>query len=192
MTSKSHFQWRRTLTVASLSLLGICASGISHAQSWPSKPIRIVVGFAPGGTTDAMARLVAQSLTDSLGQSVVIDNKPGASGNIAAAEVARATPDGYTLFISPTSVETVNPHLIKSNLLPSRDLTPVAGLTPGSGAGGGDLYLRRAERVRRKGAGPTVGRAAPHALVLAPTASPKAPQACEGRWRSQLPGGGWK
>jgi tripartite-type tricarboxylate transporter receptor subunit TctC len=72
-----------------------------------------------------MARLVAQGLTESLGQSVVIDNKPGASGNIAASEVARATPDGYTLFISPTSVETVNPHLIKSNLLPSRDLTPV-------------------------------------------------------------------
>jgi tripartite-type tricarboxylate transporter receptor subunit TctC len=114
MTSTTRFQLRRTLAVAVLSLLGICASGISHAQSWPSKPIRIVVGFAPGGTTDAMARMVAQSLTESLGQSVVIDNKPGASGNIAASEVARATPDGHTLFISPTSVETVNPHLIKS------------------------------------------------------------------------------
>ena len=128
MTSTTRFQLRRTLAVAGLSLLGICASGISHAQSWPSKPIRIVVGFAPGGTTDAMARMVAQSLTESLGQSVVIDNKPGASGNIAASEVARATPDGHTLFISPTSVETVNPHLIKSTLLPSRDLTPVSGI----------------------------------------------------------------
>jgi tripartite-type tricarboxylate transporter receptor subunit TctC len=58
----------------------------------------------------------------------VIDNKPGASGNIAASEVIRATPDGYTLFISPTSVETVNPHILKSNILPSRDLTPVAGV----------------------------------------------------------------
>ncbi len=112
MKSTKRFQLRRTLAVASLSLLGLCVSGISHAQSWPSKPIRIVVGFAPGGTTDAMARLVAQGLSESLGQSVVIDNKPGASGNIAAAEVARATPDGYTLFISPTSVATVSPHLI--------------------------------------------------------------------------------
>lgn len=119
---------RRTLTVAAISVLGVVASANSFAQSWPAKPIRIVIGFAPGGTTDVMARLVAQGLTESLGQSVVIDNKPGASGNIAASEVIRATPDGYTLFISPTSVETVNPHIIKSNILPSRDLTPVAGI----------------------------------------------------------------
>ena len=128
MTTRQHFSVRRTLTVAALSLLGLGASMGSHAQAWPAKPIRIVVGFAPGGTTDMMARLVAQGLTESLGQSVVVDNKPGASGNIAAAEVARATPDGYTLLIAPTSVETVNPHLFKSNILPSRDLTPVAGV----------------------------------------------------------------
>ena len=128
MTTPQRFQLRRSLTVAALSLLGMGACISSHAQSWPSKPIRIVVGFAPGGTTDVMARLVAQGLTESLGQSVVVDNKPGASGNIAAAEVARATPDGYTLLIAPTSVETVNPHLFKSTLLPSRDLTPVAGV----------------------------------------------------------------
>jgi len=86
---------RRTLAAAALSLLGLGVCVSSHAQAWPNKPIRIVVGFAPGGTTDMMARLVAQGLTESLGQSVVVDNKPGASGNIAAAEVARATPDGY-------------------------------------------------------------------------------------------------
>jgi tripartite-type tricarboxylate transporter receptor subunit TctC len=128
MKSNPRFQLRRSLTIAALSILGMGASIHSHAQSWPTKPIRIVIGFAPGGTTDVMSRLVAQSLTESLGQSVVVDNKPGASSNIAAAEVARATPDGYTLLISPTSVETVNPHLIKSTLLPSRDLTPVAGI----------------------------------------------------------------
>ncbi len=129
MKHSRHFQWRRSLTVAALSLLGLGASVSSHAQAWPAKPIRIVVGFAPGGTTDVMARLMAQQLSESLGQSVVIDNKPGASGNIAAAEVARAAPDGYTLFISPTSVETANPSLFKSSpVLPSRDLTPVAGI----------------------------------------------------------------
>ncbi len=129
MKHSRHFQWRRSLTVAALSLLGLGVSVSSHAQAWPAKPIRIVVGFAPGGTTDVMARLMAQQLSESLGQSVVIDNKPGASGNIAAAEVARAAPDGYTLFISPTSVETANPSLFKSSpVLPSRDLTPVAGI----------------------------------------------------------------
>jgi tripartite-type tricarboxylate transporter receptor subunit TctC len=128
MKTPHRFQIRRTLTIATLALLGLSTSMTSTAQTWPGKPIRIVVGFAPGGTTDAMARMVAQSLTESLGQAVLIDNKPGASGNIAAAEVARATPDGYTLMIAPTSVETVNPNLFKSTLLPSRDLTPVAGI----------------------------------------------------------------
>ena len=129
MNSNHRSQLRRTLAAAALAVLGLSLSATSHAQAWPNKPIRIVVGFAPGGTTDAMARLVGQGMSESLGQTVVIDNKPGASGNIAAAEVARATPDGYTVFISPTSVETVNPHLIKNApVLPSRDLTPVAGV----------------------------------------------------------------
>lgn len=129
MTTSRRLNMRRTLTLAALSLLGLGTAIGSHAQAWPNKPIKIVVGFAPGGTTDVMARLMAQQLSESLGQSVVIDNKPGASGNIAAAEVARAAPDGYTLFISPTSVETANPSLFKSSpVLPSRDLTPVAGI----------------------------------------------------------------
>jgi tripartite-type tricarboxylate transporter receptor subunit TctC len=116
------------LTVTVCALIGLGASVASHAQAWPQKPLRIVVGFAPGGTTDVLARLMAQHLSETLGQTVVIDNKPGASGNIAAAEVARATPDGYTWLIAPTSVETANPSLFKSTLLPSRDLTPVAGI----------------------------------------------------------------
>jgi len=128
MNTPKNFRIRRALGMSAL-VLGACASPwLAQAQSWPTKPVRIVVGFAPGGTTDVMARLMAQSLSESLGQPVVIDNKPGASGNIAAAEVARATPDGYTLLIAPTSVETANPSLFKSNLLPSRDLTPVAGI----------------------------------------------------------------
>ncbi len=119
---------RRTLVGAALALGALAAAVPAFAQAnWPTRPIRIVVGFAPGGTTDVMARLVAQQLTESLGQSVVIDNKPGASGNIAAAEVVRAT-DAHTFLIAPTSFETANPYLFKSTLLPSRDLTPVAGI----------------------------------------------------------------
>ena len=116
---------RRALIVATAAL----CLGTTHAQTaWPTKPIRIVVGFAPGGSTDVMARIVAQQLTETLGQTVVIDNKPGASGNIAASEVIRATPDGYNLLIAPTSVETANPWLFKSTILPSRDLMPVAAI----------------------------------------------------------------
>ncbi|WP_082548590.1 Bug family tripartite tricarboxylate transporter substrate binding protein [Variovorax sp. Root473] len=102
------------------------APATTPAGAWPSKPIRVVVGFAPGGSTDVMARILAQSLSESLGQTVLIDNKPGASGNISAAEVVRAVPDGHTFLIAPTSVETANPSLFKASLLPSRDLTPVA------------------------------------------------------------------
>jgi tripartite-type tricarboxylate transporter receptor subunit TctC len=99
-----------------------------QAQTWPAKPVRVVVGFAPGGGTEVMARALAQSLTESLGQSVIVDNKPGASGNLSASEVSRAQPHGYTFLVAPTSVETANPYLFKSNLLPSRDLTPVMGI----------------------------------------------------------------
>ncbi len=121
----------RTWGVAALSLCALGSAGPLLAQpgaAWPSKPIRIVVGFAPGGSTDVMARILAQSIGESLGQAVVIENKPGASGNIAAAEVVRAAPDGHAFLIAPTSVETANPSLFKSNILPSRDLTPVGGV----------------------------------------------------------------
>jgi tripartite-type tricarboxylate transporter receptor subunit TctC len=129
MTKISFSQPRRTvmhLAAAALCLLG--TAGTAHAQAWPAKPIKIVIGFAPGGTTDVMARVMAQSLTESLGQSVVVENKPGASGNLAAAEVIRAAPDGYTFMLAPTSVETANPFLFKQSILPSRDLTPVVGV----------------------------------------------------------------
>jgi tripartite-type tricarboxylate transporter receptor subunit TctC len=116
---------RRAFVLAAATL----CLGAAHAQTaWPTKPIRIVVGFAPGGSTDVMARIVAQQLTETLGQTVIIDNKPGASGNIAASEVIRATPDGTTFLIAPTSVETANPWLFKSTIRPSRDLMPVAAI----------------------------------------------------------------
>ena len=129
MTTPSPRAVRRTLIAAAASLGLLSASASSFAQAtWPSKTVRVVVGFAPGGTTDVMARVLAQSLTEALGQSVIVDNKPGASGNIAAGEVIKAAPDGYTLLVAPTSVETANPSLFKSTILPSRDLTPVMGI----------------------------------------------------------------
>ncbi|MDM0018406.1 Bug family tripartite tricarboxylate transporter substrate binding protein [Variovorax saccharolyticus] len=120
---------RRGLALAAFAMLALASSVEAQtAANWPTKPIRVVVGFAPGGSTDVMARILSQSLSESLGQAVVIDNKPGASGNIAAAEVVRAAPDGHTFLIAPTSVETANPSLFKSSVLPSRDLTPVASV----------------------------------------------------------------
>lgn len=121
---------RRTLVGAAAILTLSAASGPLRAQPapWPTKPVRLVVGFAPGGGTDVMARVVAQGLTEALGTTVIVDNKPGASGNMAAGEVVRAAPDGYTLMVAPTSVETANPSLFKANFHPARDLTPVGSI----------------------------------------------------------------
>lgn len=118
-------RWLRTAAVAgALALLGAGA----FAQAWPNRPIRLVVGFAPGGGTDVMARALAQALTESMGQPVVVDNKPGASGNIGAGEVVRAQADGYTLLLAPTSFQTVNPSLFKAPFDPAKDLTPLAAV----------------------------------------------------------------
>ena len=120
---------RRRLTVCAAAFLAAASlPAASQPAAWPNKPVRLVVGFAPGGGTDVMARALAQSLTESTGQSFIVDNKPGASGNLAVSEVVRATPDGYTLLVAPTSVETANPYLFKSNVNPSRDLAAVMGI----------------------------------------------------------------
>jgi tripartite-type tricarboxylate transporter receptor subunit TctC len=119
---------RRLIQSAALALCAMGAIGTAQAQAWPTKPIKIVVGFAPGGTTDVMARVMAQSLSEALGQPVVVDNKPGASSNLAAAEVIRAPADGHTFLVSPTSVETANPFLFKQTISLAKDLTPVAGV----------------------------------------------------------------
>ncbi|MBX3634199.1 MAG: tripartite tricarboxylate transporter substrate binding protein [Rubrivivax sp.] len=120
---------RRSLAVGVAALLAAAAlPAAAQTAAWPAKPVRLVVGFAPGGGTDVMARALAQSLTESTGHTFIVDNKPGASGNLSAAEVARAAPDGYTILVAPTSVETANPFLFKSDLLPSRDLSPVMAI----------------------------------------------------------------
>jgi len=99
------------------------------AQSYPTRPIRLVVGFPPGGATDVIARVVGQPLAARLGQPVVVDNRPGSNGNIAAELAAKARPDGYTLALGSDSLFGINPHLYaKMPIDPHRDFVPVAML----------------------------------------------------------------
>ncbi len=98
----------------------------AHAQDFPAKPIRVLVGYAPGGGADAVARIVAQKLSERLGQSVLVDNRSGAVAMIAAEMVAHATPDGYTLLVTDTP-HTINPSMFKKVPYdPLRDYTPIA------------------------------------------------------------------
>lgn len=102
--------------------------GVTLAQSWPTKPIRLVVTYPAGGRADLMARLVAPKMGEVLGQPVVVENKPGASGQIGAGEVARSTPDGYTLLLDASSYS-VNPSLYaKLPYDPAKAFTPIGVL----------------------------------------------------------------
>ena len=112
----------RILIAASAVLA--CAA---HAQPYPSKPIRLMVGFAPGGNTDVVARIVAQKLGERLGQQVVVENKAGAGGTIANAEVARAAPDGYTLTMGTTTTHAIAVAAYQNlQYDPSADFEPLA------------------------------------------------------------------
>ena len=83
--------------------------GNAAAQTWPTKPVRVIVTFSPGGSSDIVARLIAAPLQAELGQSVIVDNKPGAGGTIGALEAARAAPDGYTLLLSNSAPISISP-----------------------------------------------------------------------------------
>ena len=99
----------------------------AQAQAWPSKPLRIVVNFPPGGAADQIARAVAQPLQASLGQTVVVENRAGSGGNIGGDVVAKSPPDGYTLLMSSGGMVSVNPHIYtKMPFDPAKDLVPVA------------------------------------------------------------------
>src|SRR5271167_3083380 len=93
-----------------LAVLALSATGAA-AQTYPAKPIRLVVPFPAGGTTDILAREVGQRLSVSLGQPVVIDNRPGAAGNIGSDLVAKSAPDGYTLLMATVGTHAINPSL---------------------------------------------------------------------------------
>lgn len=113
-------------TIFCVSLMALCAAGAAHAQSYPNRPIRMVVPFAPGGATDIVARILAPKLSDRIGQQVVVDNRSGAAGNIAVEIVATAQPDGYTILVGNISTNSIN-HLLFKKLKVSavRDLAGV-------------------------------------------------------------------
>ncbi len=117
---------RRSISLA--LALALMLLGHAHAQTaWPAKPIRMIVGFAAGGSTDVTARIIAQALSERLGQPVVVENRGGAGGNIGADAVAKADPDGYTLLMATSSTFAANPNLYKS--LPfdvRKDFAPIA------------------------------------------------------------------
>jgi tripartite-type tricarboxylate transporter receptor subunit TctC len=102
----------------------------AQAQTYPSKPVKIVVGFAPGGGSDFAARVIAQQLTDRMKNQVIVENKPGAGSLLGAEYVIKSAPDGYTLLLTPASY-TVNPSVYKLSFDPLNDITPIAQISKG-------------------------------------------------------------
>ena len=104
----------------------------AHAQTYPAKPVRIIVPFAPGGATDIVTRLLAQKLTEVWGQQVVADNRAGAGGNIGGELAAKSAPDGYTLFMTSGSIVTANPYMYrKLSWNPEKDLVAITNVASG-------------------------------------------------------------
>jgi tripartite-type tricarboxylate transporter receptor subunit TctC len=105
----------------------------ASAQNFPSKPIRIIAPFGPGTATDTVARVIGNEIGKLTGQAVVIENKPGAEGQIGAQAAATAAPDGYTIFITTQTTQAINPHVYKSLAYdPVKNFTPVCGITLGA------------------------------------------------------------
>lgn len=120
-----HDSSRRLLLGAALAS-AIAAFGSAQAQDYPNKPIRLVAPFAAGASTDFLARTVAQSMSKELGQPVVVDNKPGAGGALAAEQVARAAPDGHTFLLTSAGIVTMNQHIYaKLPYDPIKDFAPL-------------------------------------------------------------------
>jgi tripartite-type tricarboxylate transporter receptor subunit TctC len=119
----------RFVLAARVGMLAAAACTPVLAQSYPTRPIRLLVSFPPGGAADIVARMVGQPLAARLGQPVVVENRPGANGNLAGDLVARAAPDGYTLLLGPSALFGINPNLYtKTPIDPLKDLLPVASL----------------------------------------------------------------
>jgi len=113
--------------------LSLACAGASAQDGYPTKPVRIIVSFAAGGPTDQVARIMSAKLTDLLGQTFIVENRTGAGGNLGAADVAKASPDGYTLLMATVSTHAINPGLYKKMPYdPVQDFSPVSqvGVTP--------------------------------------------------------------
>jgi len=110
----------------------LCIAAGANAQNYPTKPVRIIVPFSPGGATDIVTRIVAQKLTEIWDQTIVVDNRAGAGGNIGGELAAKAMPDGYTLFMPSGSVVTANQHMYKKlNWNPEKDLVAITNVASG-------------------------------------------------------------
>jgi tripartite-type tricarboxylate transporter receptor subunit TctC len=126
--SPTHAHYLRWI----LLCLSLAASGAAAQDAYPSKTIRFIAPFPPGGTTDVLARIVAQKLGDGLGRQVVVENRPGAAGNIGHELAAKTAPDGYTLLLTNSSALVTNPHLYKRlGFDPLNDFSPVSLVAKG-------------------------------------------------------------
>jgi tripartite-type tricarboxylate transporter receptor subunit TctC len=122
---------QRFISLAAALMLAL-APGLAAAQAWPAKSVKMIVQFAAGGATDVVARLLAQKLTEEWGQSVVVENRSGAGGNIGGDAVAKSPPDGYTLLMASGAIVIAGPHMYKSLPYdPARDLVPITNVATG-------------------------------------------------------------
>lgn len=122
---------KKVLKLTAMALV-LTAAPLAGAQSYPTKPVRVIVPFPPGGTTDIVARVVGQKLNEMWGQSVIVDNRTGAGGNIGGDIAAKSSPDGYTLFMTSGSIVTANQHLYKKMpFSPEKDLIAITNVASG-------------------------------------------------------------
>ena len=138
----------RTLSFIAIALgSGVTQAALpEHAKAWPTRPVRVVVGFGAGGVADVLGRYVCEKLAKYNGQPFVIDNRPGAGGNIGAGIVAKAAPDGYQILFTPGSVLSMNPSLLE---YPVRQRLVCAGIVAGRhGSAAGRAWQESGERHR--------------------------------------------
>jgi tripartite-type tricarboxylate transporter receptor subunit TctC len=128
MSMANHTGVSMTIRQSSLALLlGLAIAQSAYSQTWPAKPLRMVVPFAPGGAVDVTGRVIAQSLSTRLGQQVVVENRGGAGGNIGVELMAKSPPDGYTIVMATAGQISINPHMYaKLPFDPIKDLMPIS------------------------------------------------------------------
>ena len=166
---------RPLLTLATAALM-LVSAGSACAQAYPNRPIRWIIPYAAGGGSDALARMVVSAMSRELGQPVVIENKPGAASAIAAAEVARSAPDGYTIFSADNGTLVYNPALYKKlSYDPARDFAPVSLLGrlptilvagPASSARDAKDLIAQAKAAQGKMSYASAGTGSPHAMAM--------------------------
>src|SRR6516164_7318072 len=124
---KSRKLLKRAAVLAALTALCAVSASPTQAQDYPTRPIRVLIAFPPGGPTDFVGRLIADKMSTLLGQRVYIENKPGANGTFCADNIAKADPDGYSLFLTTAGAVTISPHIIANIPYDSlRDFAPIA------------------------------------------------------------------